>query len=83
MGPVNPGKQFRIDSLVRREQDMVGPSARIRLALHGDPGRIDRFRQARGQREEMPGLLRPPALRLQGHKALYRHRGLHQGEFDD
>ena len=58
MGPVNPGKQFRIDFLVRREQDMVGPSARIRLALHGDPGRIDRFRQAQGQRDEMPGHLR-------------------------
>ena len=25
--------------------------------------------------------LRP--LRLQGHEALYRHRGFHQGEFDD
>ena len=60
MGPVDPGLQLGIDIVGGGEHDMVGPSARIRLAFHGDPGRIDRLRQAQGQREEMRRHLRLP-----------------------
>ena len=50
MGPVDPGQQLGIYLVGGGEHDMVGPSARIRLAFHGDPGRIDGLRQAQGQR---------------------------------
>ena len=39
---------------------MVRPSSRIGLAFHGNPGRIDRLRQAQGQREKLRGHLRLP-----------------------